>query len=165
MRSKTKQFLHYEKVLSKKDLSNCDILLLKTWWQSGLRRQIQKTFLWAFGTRMCAWVRILQLSKFAFKSQQFVRSRTCENETRARWSRIYLTRECYRKPTEAIAIYDFWRQDGRAVLGDRPKGILMRLLAHESVRGFQSHSCQSFFSKRQHLVGSSIRESQTRSKI
>ena len=34
---------------------------------------------------------------------------------RARWRRIYLARNWYRNQTETIAIYDFWRQDGRAV--------------------------------------------------
>ena len=84
MKSKTKQILQYEKVLSKRYLSNCVILLLKARWPSGLRRQIQKIFLWAFCTRMCAWVRILHLSNFAFKSQHFVRSSFCESQTKSK---------------------------------------------------------------------------------
>ena len=63
--------LHYEKLLTKTDWSNCDIRFLKTRWSSGLRRQTQGNSNETSGTRKCAWVPIPLLSKFLFKKTTF----------------------------------------------------------------------------------------------
>ena len=104
---------------------------------------------------MCAWVRISLLSKFAFKKPTF-------------WSKQYFW-ESNQEQDEA----DFTLQEG--VIEDRMKQVRytqsrmaerckapdsrkspLRLLVHECVRGFESHSCQNLRSKANILVKAGV---------
>ena len=132
---------------------------------------------------MCAWVRIPLLSNFAFKMATFY----------SKQYRIPLMSNfAFEKPTFWSKQY-FWQsnqeQDGAdftlqgGVIEDRMKQVRytqgsiaerskaqdsrnspLRLLVHECVPGFESHSCQTLRSKRQHFGRSRSSESQIRSK-
>ena len=132
---------------------------------------------------MCAWVRIPLLSNFAFKMATFY----------SKQYRIPLMSNfAFKKPTFWSKQY-FWQsnqeQDGAdftlqgGVIEDRMKQVRynqgrmaerskapdsrnspFRLLVHECVRGFESHSCQILRSKSQHSGQSRSSESQMRSK-
>ena len=124
---------------------------------------------------MCAWVRVPLLSNFAFKKATFY----------SKQYRIPLTSNfAFKKPTFWSKQYfwesnqeqdeaDFTLQEG--VIEDRMKQVRytqgrmaerskapdsrnspLRLLVHECVRGFESHSCQILRSKRQDFIRSSI---------
>ena len=132
---------------------------------------------------MCAWVRVPLLSNFAFKKATFY----------SKQYRIpLLSNFAFKKPTfwskqyfwesnQEEAEADFTLQEG--VIEDRMKQVRytqgrmaerskapdsrnspLRLLVHECVRGFESHSCQILRSKSQHFGRSSSSESQMRSK-
>ena len=88
----------------------------KAGWPSGLRRQTQEILLWDFWyTNVCVGSNPTPV-KFCFrKTNIFFEAVFLRGRLRARQSRFYTTRRCNRKQIEAIAKYDFWRQDGRAV--------------------------------------------------
>ena len=164
MRSKTKQFLHYEKVLSKKDQSNCDILLLKTWWQSGLRRQIQKH---SFEPLVLECVR-----GFEYYNCQILRSKV-NNLFEAVLVRMKRERDEAEFTLQESVIENRLKRlrytisEGR--MAERSKApdsrnSPLRLLVHKCVRVFESHSYQTLRSKSQQFAQSSFCESQMRSK-
>ena len=132
---------------------------------------------------MCAWVRIPLLSNFPFKMATF----------KSKQYRIPLMSNfAFKKPTFWSKQY-FWQsnqeQDGadftlqEGVIEDRMKQVRytqgrmaerykapdsrnspLRLLVHECVPGFESHTCQILHSKSQHFGRSRSSESQMRSK-
>ena len=132
IKSKTKQISHYKKVLSKTGWSKCDILKARR--PSGLRRQTQEILLWDFWyTKVCVDsnpspvkicvqkgnILLEALSnptpfKFCLqKANILVEAVFLKVKSRARRSRLHITRRCYRRQDEASAIYS--RQDDRAV--------------------------------------------------
>ena len=161
IKSKTKQISHYKKVLSKTGWSKCYIL--KAGWPSGLRRQTQESLLWDF------WY-----------TNVFVGSNPTPVKTCVQKANILVKAGVLRVKREARQT-DFTLQEG--VIEDRMKQVRytqgrmaerskapdsrnspLRLLVHECVRGFESHSCQNLRSKSQNFGRSRSSESQKRSK-
>ena len=160
IKSKTKQISHYKKVLSKTGWSKCDIL--KAGWPSGLRRQTQESPLETSGTRMCAWVRIPLLSKFGFKNNILVEAGVLRVKREARQTDFTLQEGVIEDRMKQVR-YTQGRMAERSKAPDSRKSPL-RLLVHECVRGFESHSCQNLRSKSQNFGRSRSSESQKRSK-
>ena len=162
-----------KKVLSKTGWSKCDIL--KAGWPSGLRRQTQEILLWDFWyTNLCVGSNPTPV-KFCVQKGNIL-NEAVSNPTPVKfcvqkptfWSKQYFW-ESNQEQDEA----DFTLQEG--VIEDRMKQVRytqgrmaerskapdsrnspLRLLVHEFVRGFESHSCQILRSKRQHFKRSSI---------
>ena len=173
IKSKTKQISHYKKVLSKTGWSKCDIL--KAGWPSGLRRQTQENFLWGFWyTNVCVGSNPTPVKFCGQKGNILIEA--VSNQTPVKfcvqkitfWLKQY-SWESNQEQDEA----DFTLQEG--VIEDRMKQVWYtqgrmaerskapdsrnspsRLLVHECLRGFESHSCQILRSKRQHFTRSSI---------
>ena len=160
-------------MLSKTGWSKCNIL--KAGWPSGLRRQTQEILLWDFwymnvcvgsnptpvklcvqkGNILIEAVSNLTPVKFCVQKANilvqavFLRVSQIKSKTK----QIHITRRCYQRQDEASAIYS--RMAERSKAPDSRTSPL-RLLVHESVRGFEYHSCQILRSKRQHFNRSSI---------
>ena len=168
-----KRIPHYKKVLSKTGWSKCDIL--KAGWPSGLRRQTQEILLWDFWyTNVCVGSNPSPVKFCVQKSNILIEAvwnpthvKFCVQKTnilveavflrvksRARRSRFHITRRCYRRHMKQVR-YTQGRMAERSKAPDSRISPL-RLLVHECVRGFESHSCQTLSSKRQHFNRSSI---------
>ena len=173
IKSKTKQISHYKKVLSKTGWSKCDIL--KAGLPSGLRRQTQEILLWDFWyTNVCVGsnptpvnfcvqkgnILIEAVSnpthvKFCVqKAKNLVKAVFLRVKSRARRSRFHITRRFIEDRMKQKR-YTQGRMAERSKAPDSRNSPL-RLLVHECVREFESHSCQFLRSKRQHFNRSSI---------
>ena len=173
IKSKTEQISHYKKVLSKTGWSKCDIL--KAGWPSGVRRQTQEILLWDFWyTNVCVGSNPTPV-KFCFQNNNIL-IEAVSNPTHLKFcvqkANILIEAGVLRVKREARQT-DSTLQEG--VIEDRMKQVRytqgrmaerskapdsrnspLRLLVHECVRGFESHSCQILRSKRQHFKRSSI---------
>ena len=165
-----KRISHYKKVLSKTGWSKCDIL--KAGWPSGLRRQTQEILLWDFWyTNVCVGSNPTPVKFCVQKANILVEA-------------VFLTaksKQYFWQSNQEQDGADFTLQEG--VIEDRMKQVRytqgrmaerskapdsrnspLRLLVHECVRGFESHSCQNLRSKSQNFGRSRSSESQKRSK-
>ena len=162
IKSKTEQISHYKKVLSQTGWSKCDIL--KAGWPSGVRRQTQEILLWGF------WYTNVSLGSNPTPVKFCVQKANILVEAgvllRVKWE----ARQTDSTIQEGV-IEDRMKQvrytQGR--MAERSKApdsrnSPLRLLVHECVRGFESHSCHILHSKSLHSGRSSISESQIKSK-
>ena len=160
-------------MLSKTGWSNCDIL--KAGWPSGLRRQTQEILLWDFWyTNVCVGSNPTPV-KFCVQNGNILID-AVSNPTPVKFcvqkANILVEAVVLRVKREARQT-DFTLQEG--VIEDRMKQVRytqgrmaerskapdsknssLRLLVHECVRGFESHSCQILRSKWQHFNRCSI---------
>ena len=100
---------------------------------------------------MCAWVRIPLLSNFAFKKPTFWSKQEFWESNEKQDKRIPHYKKVLSKTGWSKC--DILKERSKAP--DSRKSPL-RLLVHECVRGFESHSCQILRSKWQHFNRSSI---------
>ena len=107
------------------------------------------------GTRMCAWVRIPLLSNFAFKKPTFWSKQVFWESNEKQDKRIPHYKKVVIEDRMKQVRYTQGRMAERSTAPDSRNSPL-RLLIHECVRGFESHSCQNLRSKRQHFNRSSI---------
>ena len=164
IKSKTEQISHYKKVLSKTGWSKCDIL--KAGWPSGVRRQTQEILLWDFWyTIVCVGSNPTPV-KFCFQNNNIL-IEAVSNPTHLKFcvqkANILIEAGVLRVKREARQT-DSTLQEG--VIADRMKQVWytqgrmaerckapdsrnspLRLLVHECLRGFESHSCQILLSK------------------
>ena len=153
IKSKTKQISHYKKVLSKTGWSKCDIL--KAGWPSGLRRQTQEILLWGFWyTNVCLGSNLTPVKFCVQKANILVKAGVLRVKWEARQTDSTLQEGVIEDRMKQVR-YTQGRMAERSKAPDSRKSPL-RLLVHECVRGFDSHSCQILRSKRQHFKRNSI---------
>ena len=148
-----KRISHYKKVLSKTGWSKCDIL--KAGWPSGLRRQTQESLLWDFWyTNVCVGSNPTPDKICVQKAKILVEAGVLRVRREARQT-DYTLQEGVMEDRMKQVRYTQGRMAERSKAPDSRKSPL-RLLVHECVRGFNSHSCQISRSKRQHFKRNSI---------
>ena len=153
IKRKTKQISHYKKVLSKRGWSKCDIL--KAGWPSGLRRQTQEILLWGFWyTNVCLGSNPTPVKFCVQKANILVEAGVLRVKWEARQTDSTLQEGVIEDRMKQVR-YNQGRMAERSKAPDSRKSPL-RLLVHECVRGFESHSCQILRSKRQNFNRSSI---------
>ena len=153
IKSKQKQISHYKKVLSKTGWSKCDIL--KAGWPSGLRRQTQEILLWDFWyTNVCVGSNRTPVKFCVQKANILVEAVVLRVKWEARQTDFQLQEGVIEDRMKQVR-YTQGRMTERSKAPDSRNSPL-RLLVHECVRGFESHSCQILRSKRQHFIRSSI---------
>ena len=153
IKSKRKQISHYKKVLSKTGWSMCDIL--KAGWPSGLRRQTQEILLWGFWyTNVCLGSNLTPVKFCVQKANILVKAGVLRVKWEARQTDSTLQEGVIEDRMKQVR-YTQGRLAERSKAPDSRKSPL-RLLVHECVRGFESHSCQTLRSKWQHFNRSSI---------
>ena len=148
-----KRISHYKKVLSKTGWSKCDIL--KAGWPSGLRRQTQESPLWDFWyTNVCVGSNLTPVKICVQKAKILVEAGVLRVRREARQT-DYTLQEGVMEDRMKQVRYTQGRMAERSKAPDSRKSPL-RLLVHECVRAFDSHSCQILRSKRQHFKRNSI---------
>ena len=152
-KSKTEQISHYKKVLSKTGWSKCDIL--KAGWPSGLRRQTQENLLWDFWyTNVCVGSNPTPVKFCVQKANILIEAGVLRVKWEARQTDSTIQEGVIEDRMKQVR-YTQGRMAERSKAPDSTNSPL-RLLVHECVRGFESHSCQILRSKRQHFNRSSI---------
>ena len=153
IKNKTKQISHYKKVIPKKGRSKCDIL--KAGWPSGLRCQTQEILLWYFWyTSVCVGSNSIPVKFCVRKANILVEAVVLRVIWEARQTDFALQEGVTEDRLKQVR-YTQGNMAERSKAADSRNSSL-RLLGHECVRGFESHSCQILRSKRQHLYRSSI---------
>ena len=153
IKSKTEQISHYKKVLSKTGWSKCDILQAGS--PSGLRRQTQKILLWGFWyTNVCLGSNPTPAKLCVQRANILVEAGVLRVKWEARQTDPTLQEGVIEDRMKQVR-YTQSRMDERSKAPDSRNSPL-RLLVHEGVRGFESHSCQILRSKRQQFNRSSI---------
>ena len=154
IKSKTEQISHYKKVLSKTGWSKCDIL--KAGWPSGVRRQTQEILLWDFWyTNMCVGSNPTPVKFCVQKGNILVEAVFQRVKNQEQDEADFTLQEGVIEDRMKQVRYTQGRMAERSKAPDS-KNSNLRLLVHECVRGFESHSCQILGSKRQHFNRSSI---------
>ena len=140
-----KRISHYKKVLSKTGWSKCDIL--KAGWPSGLRRQTQESPLWDFWyTNVCVGSNPTPVKICVQEANILVEAGVLRVKREARQTDFTLQEGVIEDRMKQVR-YTQGRMAERSKAPDSRKSPL-RLLVHECVRGFESHSCQNLRSKR-----------------
>ena len=140
-------------MLSKTGWSKCDIL--KAGWPSGLRRQTQEILLWDFwDTNVCVGSNPTPVKFCVQKANILVKAVVLRVKWEARQTDFTLQEGVIEDRMKQVR-YTQGRMAERSKATDSRNSPL-RLLGHECVRGFESHSCQILRSKRQHFNQSSI---------
>ena len=140
-------------MLSKTGWSKCDIL--KAGWPSGLRRQTQEILLWDFWyTNVCVGSNPTPVKFCVQKANILVEAVIMRVKWEARQTDFTLQEGVIQDRMKQVQ-YTEGRMAERSKAPDSRNSPL-RLLVHECLRGFESHSCQILRSKRQHFNRSSI---------
>ena len=153
IKSKTEQISHYKKVLSKTEWSKCDII--KAGWPSGLRRQTQEILLLGFWyTNVCVGTNPTPVKFCVQKANISVEAGVLRVKREARQTDFTLQEGVIEDRMKQVR-FTQGKMAERSKASDS-RNSPSRLLVHECVRGFESHSCQILRSKWQHFIPSSI---------
>ena len=141
-------------MLPKTGWSKCDIL--KAGWPSGVRRQTQEILLWDFWyTNMCLGSNPTPVKFSVRKGNILVEAVFLRVKNQEQDEADFTLQEGVIEDRMKQVRYTQGRMAERSKAPDS-KNSHLRLLVHECVRGFESHSCQILRSKWQHFNRSSI---------